>query len=92
VTALYPFKRLGHSFVIGGFGVPPFDPAKEKRNNDIVRQNLRGLIERLNRNVSHDNAAALRKTRHYIAALEEQLRVCDQTDDMIDSLCRPFPG
>ena len=23
VTALYPFKRLGHSFAIGGLGLPP---------------------------------------------------------------------
>jgi hypothetical protein len=90
ITALYPFKRLGHSFAIGGLGVPPFNPEKEKRSNDIVRQNIRKLIEGVNQYVAIDNEAALGKTRHYVAALEEQLRACDQTDEMIDWLSSPI--
>lgn len=90
VSVLYPFKRLGHSFAIGGFGMPHFDAEKEKRQNDIVRQNIRKLIERVGANVDSANDAALRKTRHYVAALEKQLVACDRTDEAIDALSRPI--
>jgi len=90
VSALFPFRRLSHSFFIGGFGLRPFNPEKEKQNNAMVRLNIRMLIERVNRHVARDNPSALRKTRHYVAALEEQLRACDLTDGMIDRLFYPI--
>lgn len=88
VSALYPFKRLGHSFAIG-FGLPRFDPEKEKQQNEAVRQNIRKLIERVSANVDRANHAATRKTRHYVAALKKQLAACDRTDEEIDALSRP---
>lgn len=88
VTALYPFKQLSHSFLVSGFGVDRFSPEKEKQNNEMVRQTIRNLIQRVNQYLEPDNAAAQRKTRHYVTALEKQLVVCDQTDEMIDLLCQ----
>jgi len=90
VSALYPFKRLGHSFAIGGLGMPRFNPEKEKQQNEIVRQSIRNLIGRVSANVDRANDAAMRKTRHYVAALEKQLVACDRTDEAIDALSRPI--
>lgn len=89
VSALYPFKRLGHSFIIGGMGVPPFNAEKEKKQNEVVRRSIRKLIDRVNVGVAASNDRAIRKTRHYVAALEKQLKACDRTDELIDALSRP---
>lgn len=88
-VALFPFKRLSHSFVIGGFGVPPFDPDKEKKSNDNLRKWIRGFIERVESLVDRSNPHAVSKAEHYIGALKAQLDMCDQTDAMIDKLCMP---
>lgn len=90
VTALFPFKRLAHSFMIGGPGAKSFDRDKEKAQNDVVRRNLIKLKEAVMRYVDSDNERALRKARHYIAALDDQLKVCDGTDKFIDGLQRPL--
>lgn len=89
-TALFPFQRLSHSFVIGGFG-QKFDLEKEKAANDNVRKLLRSLKERVLKYVDQENPKALNKARHYVRALDVQLAVCDKTDEMIDLLCTPFP-
>ncbi len=90
LTALFPFQRLSHDFVIGGYGAPKFDAEKEKRNNNLVRQNLHKLKKRVSEYVDPANDRATRKTRHYIAALDAQLAACDETDRFIDDLVRPF--
>jgi len=89
VTALFPFKRMAHSFVIGGGGRRPFDPAREKQANDNLRKSLQDLKARVMQHVDPANGAALRKTRHYIDALDQQLAVCDRTDRNIDSFAGP---
>jgi hypothetical protein len=85
LLALFPFQRLSHSFMIAGFGTS-FDPQKEKNSN----QNMRLSIEKLKgRVMEFANAAdpeAMEKIEHYIRVLDEQLSVCDRTDEMIDSL------
>lgn len=91
VTAIFPFQRLAHQFVIGGFG-QPFEPEKEKLSNENLRQALRNFKERVNSLVDTSNASAVSKAEHYIAALDDQLRMCDETDRMIDMLSAPFPA
>lgn len=92
VTAIYPFKSLSHSFSIGGFGSSEFDPEKEKSSNDSLRSVIINLIEQVNKYVHPENELAVRKIRHYVAALELQLQECDTTDEMIDRLTSPFPS
>ena len=41
--------------------------------------------------VDTSNPDAVRKAKHYIAALDAQLLVCDETDEMIDMLNSPLP-
>ena len=92
VTALFPFRALAHGFIIAGQGIPDFDPEKEKRNNDEMRQLLRDLKRRVIEYVDESNRDAVRKASHYIAALDAQIAQCDKTDRHIDALCSPFPG
>ena len=90
VTALFPFKMLSHSFTIGG--PDPFDPTKEKQGNDNLRQSLTRMKQQVMQYVDAGNESAVRKARHYLAALDAQITQCDDTDEMIDVLCQPFPA
>jgi hypothetical protein len=90
-VAIFPIQRLAHQFAVGGFGTK-FDPDKEMRSNENLRAMLRSLRNKVSSFVDPANERASRKARHYLNALEEQLHVCDQTDEAIDMLARPFPA
>ncbi len=91
VVALFPFQRLAHSFMIGGFG-RKFDAEKEKRSNQNVRLMLQNLKGRVMTYVDLANPSAVKKAEHYMQALDAQLEVCDKTDEMIALLNSPFPS
>lgn len=86
LVAVFPFQRLAHSFAIGR----DFNGAKEKAHNDTVRQILRRFKEQVGKFVDPANPDAVRKSEHYLAALDAQLGVCARTDQIIDTLQRPF--
>lgn len=88
-TALFPFKRISHSFIVAGFG-KTFDAEKEKKANINVRKQLLALKEKVMFHVDFANPRAMDKAHHYIRALDEQLTVCDKTDEMINKLCSPL--
>jgi hypothetical protein len=90
VTALFPFQRLEHSFIIAGFG-HKFDPKKEKRSNRNTRLMIENLKKRVMAFVDQSNPNAVSKAEHYIAALDAQIEVCERTDEIIDMLSSPFP-
>jgi hypothetical protein len=71
-TALFPFQRLAHSFIIAGFG-QTFDPEKEKRSNDNLRQMIQNVKRRVAELVDDSNDSAVSKANHYLAALDVQL-------------------
>lgn len=91
VCALFPFKRLSHSFAIGDTGTK-FDANDQKRQNDIMRTFIKTLKERLQLYLDKSNPKAVRKFEHYERALDAQLENCDVTDQMIDLLDSPFPA
>jgi len=88
VSAIFPFQRLGHSFAIG----TNFNPEKEKKSNNVVRKWLLDFKQKIMTNVDVDNPSAVRKAEHYILALDEQLKICDKTDNAIENLSSPFPS
>ena len=90
LSAVFPIRRLTHSFAICGFGLPPFDPTKEKMNNDILRRNLLNLKNKVKKLVESADEKAKRKSQYYLRALDQQLQDCDRTDGMIDSLQQPI--
>ena len=91
VVALFPFQRLAHSFMFGGFG-DKFDPEREKSSNQNMRLLIKNLKECVMTFVDKSNPSAIRKSEHYIEALNTQLTVCDKTDEMINMLNSPFPS
>ena len=90
VCALFPFKRLSHSFIIGG--AKEFDPDKEKRVNSNLRAFIKTLKIGLRKHLDTSNAKAIRKYEHYELALDSQLANCDVTDEMIEFLNSPYPA
>lgn len=84
-AVLFPFKRLQHSFIIGGFG-QKFVPEEELKSNDQLRTNLLRYKEKVSLFVDSSDERALAKSRHYLEALNAQLDACDETDRMIHAL------
>jgi len=84
VAALFPFQRLSHSFIVGGWPGQKFDPEKERRSNEDMRRLIKQLKERIMDLVDKSNPKAVIKAEHYIQALNGQLAVCDRTDEAID--------
>jgi len=89
VVALFPFQRLSHSFVVAGLG-REFAAAKERHSNQNLRALIQNLKERVWSFVDRNNKSATQKAAHYVAALEEQLAVCDRTDEVINMLDSPY--
>lgn len=83
ILALFPFQRLSHSFMIAGLG-NKLDLQKEKESNHNLRLLIKKLKERITEFVDKSNLDAISKSEHYIKALDDQLVVCDKTDEMID--------
>jgi hypothetical protein len=92
LTALFPFQSLSHHFSLSGPGLPPFDPEKERKSNNNLRTSLQTMKSKILEFADHNNARAMQKIRHYTSALDDQLRICDATEDAIDRLMQPFPA
>jgi hypothetical protein len=90
-VAIFPFQLFSHSFTIGGFGAA-FNPDEERQSNDNLRKSIIAFRDKVSALVDTANPKAVRKAEHYIGALNDQIRVCDKTDEMIDTLCTPFPA
>ncbi len=88
VVALFPFQRLSHSFIIGGFPGHKFDPERERGANQAMRLHINRIKERIMGFVDRSNPKAIGKAEHYIKALDAQIEVCDRTDEVIGVLAR----
>ncbi|MFI5329614.1 MAG: hypothetical protein ACHQ2F_01060 [Desulfobaccales bacterium] len=91
VTALFPFSRLSHSFIIAGPGYNKFNPDEERRCNNNMRIMIQNVKDRIIKFIDQSNRSAVTKAEHYIAALDAQLEVCDRTDEIIAILNSPMP-
>ncbi len=88
LTALFPFKRLNHSFAIGR-GIT-FDPEKEKQSVDVVRGWIRKMKEAVSKHLNESDPKAVQKGGHYIRMLDQQLEACNKTEEAIDRLMQPI--
>jgi len=86
-AGLFPIQRFAHTFAIRH----DFDAAKAKASNDSQRRTLNHLKSQMNAFVDPSNPDAVQKSKDYLAALDAQLAICDQTDQMIGVLKRPYP-
>lgn len=90
-VALFPFKRLEHSFIIAGMG-KIFKPDEEREANENVRKMILKMKGNVLSFADPSNPKAMRKIEHYVRALDAQLEVCNKTNAFIDKLCQPFPA
>jgi len=90
VTALFPFQRLQHSFIIGDWQGHKFDPEKERESNNNIRLMIEKMKENVLAFVDRSRPDAILKAEHYIAALDAQLVVCKDTDNFLDTLRTSF--
>jgi len=91
VTAIFPFQRLQHSFIIGDYFGRKYDPEEERQSNRNVMSMIENMKERVMSLVDQAKPDALSKALHYMAALDAQIDICKETDRMIDMLESPFP-
>lgn len=91
VTALFPFQRLQHSFIIGDLPGRNFNPEEERQSNKNMRSMIENMKERVKALVDSSNSDAVSKAEHYIAALENQIEVCKKAEEMINMLVSSFP-
>jgi hypothetical protein len=87
--ALFPFRALEQSFVIGGPYAKYVNYERIREGNVGLRDDIAAIKDRIRAAVDPKNANAVRKVEHYVAALEQQLRGCDSVDDVLDSLGVP---
>ncbi len=100
LAAIFPFKRLNHSFMIGGFGTTfdpekvgtTFDPEKERASLNVVRDWIQNMKEQVQRHLNPAGGSVLQKGNHYIRLLDAQLVACDRTEESIDHLMQPYPA
>jgi len=86
VVAIYPFQRLGHSFIVNS----NFSPEKEMAQVQVIREAIYWFKDNLRNSVDVSNESANRKVNHYVRALDEQLQNCDKMDQMIVALTKPL--
>jgi len=81
LTALFPFQRLVHEW-----GGPKLDAAKEKGYVEMLRKDIRSMMASVERRIDQTNPSAVSKGTHYLRMLQEQLRICDETDRAIEMM------
>jgi hypothetical protein len=84
-VALFPFQRLARSFIVTGVG-QVFDADRERKSNANLRKHIERYKRAVESHIDHSRPDVERKGAHYLAALDAQLSVCDETDRVIDRL------
>jgi hypothetical protein len=82
-VALFPFQRLEHQFIVAAPGYT-FNAQRQRESNNNLRKKIERYKEIVESHVDRSNPDAVRKSRHYLAALDAQLAVCDDTERVID--------
>jgi len=85
VTALFPFQRLQHSFMLWDWQGNQFDPKEERKSNENTRKMFENMKRAVLQYVDKSIPDVVSKAEHYISALDAQLCVCDHTAAVINS-------
>jgi hypothetical protein len=88
-AALFPFRALEQSFVIGGIGARLVDYSRVRQGNVGLRGDIAAIKAQLWGAVDRTDARAVQKVEHYVRALDQQLRGCDHVDQVLDILGTP---
>jgi len=90
VTAIFPFKSEEHDFLIGDFCGHQFDANQERESNDAFRSGINKSLSLLEEYTDLENPGAVRKSRVYRKALENQLAACENTHIFLKQLEKSF--
>ncbi len=88
--ALFPFRDLSDSFIIGSFMGIPFDIEEHKNSNQKTRIFIKKVINLLTEHTDIKKENAVEKTKVYIQELIKELIGCQETDDLLNELNRGF--
>ena len=88
-VAIFPFQKSAHKFLIRNG--KQFNAEKERSANQNVRVGLQRLKERVMGLVDLSDPRAVRQSGQYLKALNDQLKVCDRTDEFIAQLDSDLP-
>jgi hypothetical protein len=67
-----------------------FHLVKDGKANDNIRKQILKLIEKVHSFADNSNPTAMLEIDHYVSALNQQLKNCDETDAFIKKLVKPF--
>lgn len=84
-VALFPFKRLNHNFIVGGIA-GPFDPEIHLKSVNNIRGWIATMKDRINANIRSKDPRAVQKAKHYLGALDAQLKELDKTESVIRAI------
>ena len=84
-VALFPFKRLVSPF-LGSLGL---DVGKDTQTIQISRVMITTMKDRVRSFMAKADEKAMRKCDHYLRALDDQLSICDEA---LNDLETPFPS
>jgi hypothetical protein len=85
-TAIFPFQVLSHQFMIS----KNLDIEKELTSNNNIRNSLLSTKEKLCFHVDEQNSKAMLKLEHYLIAIDEQIKICNKTDQFIKNINKPL--
>jgi hypothetical protein len=85
-AALFPFRALEQSFVIGGIGARLVNYNRVRQGNVGLRADMAAIKAQLWAAVDRTDARAVQKVEHYVRALDQQLSGCDRVDQVLDML------
>lgn len=88
-TAIFPFRAMSQSFIVGGFYSQFIDYRAIRAGNIGLRGDIARLKEQLWVNADMSKPRVVAKVQHYAAALEQQLQGCDVVDAVLDQMGVP---
>jgi hypothetical protein len=88
LVAMYPFKRLSHSFLNSGY-IDTGNSNRVRESNNNIRNGLEDFKKKISQHVDNSNQSAVQKSKHYLKALDKQLDKCYELDRMLDDLLGP---
>src|SRR5690606_31750325 len=80
--AIFPFKRLTEAF-------GSCDPMEDLKSISIIRGWIKLMKNHINKSIAGADKKAVAKGRHYLDALDDQLRSLAQTEALVMQLEKP---
>ena len=87
ITAIFPFQKFSN---LMSFGID--DLEKSRQNLNVVRSWICSAREKIELFASSCDSDAFRKSKYYLKFLDDELAKCNQSEQQIDLLQKPFPS